>query len=53
MGNEESIMAQADINIQKPALTEYLGWRLGMSVMLTGNFQIVKILGKEPGEMES
>jgi len=53
MGNKESVMAQADIDIQESAPGEDAGRRCGRAFLLTGNLQIFEILSKQTGKMES
>ena len=53
MGNKKTVMAQADVDIQRVALTEGAGRRLEMAVIPTGNLQIFKIFGKQAGKMDS
>jgi len=53
MGNKKTVMAQADVDIQRVAFTEDAGRRLEMAVIPTGNLQIFKIFRKQAGKMDS
>lgn len=52
MGNKESVMAQAEIDIQDPAPAQDEGRRRGRALLPAGNLQIFKILRQQPGKVE-
>ncbi|OPY19299.1 MAG: hypothetical protein A4E74_00093 [Syntrophus sp. PtaB.Bin075] len=52
MSYKQSVMAQADVDIQRTTLTDDAGRRLGMSVIPANDLQVFKFFFKKTGEME-